>query len=294
MFDDDNAARRALGALTDEPAPPVTTSLDQVRRRGRRRVFVQRASAVAGVVAVVAAIGVTTALLRAGGADQVRVADPATSRPAPTSTADAPLPGWHVVRVPANCHDNPIPNLPAEPDIPLLPQEVVQPAFSSSVDTVSGHAAMIVNAQWLAHSVKQGGSPRGYVTVELPVAGTDGNGQVQLETSRFSGTPGQAADADIGTFSNCRPPARHVLADGTVLQLSPVDNHDPEIPKQHLQIFTPDGRQYILTSAGYGEADLVPAGGSSYGVAGGRGKLPVTEAQLADIGLGMVAKLSGS
>jgi hypothetical protein len=292
MFDDEDTTRRALRTLTDEPAPPVATSLDHVLRRGRRRVFAQRASAVAGVVAVVAAIGVTAVLLRPGGGDQVHVADQTTpAPPSSASTRTPPLPGWTLVEIPANCHDNVDPGLPGEPQIPLLPKEVVEPALTSSVDTATGHPAMIVSSNWMGNSPKHD-APRGYVQVEIPVAGTDGNGQVQLEVTRFGGTPDQAANADVGTYGDCEPPARHVLADGTVLQLYPVSENEPQIPTQHLQIFQPGGREYILTSAGYGVADLQPVGGGSFSVASGRGKLPTTEAQLADIALGMVAKLT--
>lgn len=292
MFDDEDTTRRALHTLTDEPAPPVATSLDQVLRRGRRRVFAQRASAVAGVVAVVAAIGVTAVLLRPGGDDHVQVADQTTpAPPSSTSTQVPPLPGWTLVEIPANCHDNPDPGLPPEPQIPLLPQGVVESAFMLSVDAVVGQSATIINSEWMGNSPKHD-APRGYVKVEFPVAGTDGNGQVQLEVAKFGGTPDQAANADVGTYGDCEPPARHVLADGTVLQLYPVGKNEPQSPTQHLQIFQPDGHEYILTSAGYGEADLEPVGGGSFAVVSGRGKLPTTEAQLADIALSMVAKLT--
>ena len=48
----------------------------------------------------------------------------------------------------------------------------------------------------------------------------------------------------------------------------------------------------MITAAGWSEQDYVPASDSSaYSIDGGRGKLPTTEAQLAEIAENMVAKL---
>lgn len=301
MFDDD-AARRALGTLADEPAPPVATSLDQVLRRGRRRVFAQRAGAVAGVMAVVAAIGVSAVLLRPGDQQNgVHIADSTTPAP-PGSTSVAPpsstmagprnpvppttLPGWEQMEFPArtqNCQQ-PFSPLPPEPQIDILPQDVVQPAFLTAVDEASPVGPRVTLTEWQADDPKLSG-PRGYIAAELPMAG--GNGQVRLEAGRYGGTPEQVADASLTTYGNCAPPQRRLLPDGTIMQLYPAHGEDTASPTRPLQIYRPDNRIYIVTAAGWGEADMTPEGGLS----GGRGALPLSDAQLAEVATELVAKL---
>lgn len=297
MFDD-NAARRALGTLSDEPAPPVSTTLDQVLKRGRRRVFVQRASAVAGVMAVVAAIGVSAVLLRPGDEqDGFQVAGPTspgtshsdaprsdTTPPGTSTNTDAPppptgqfavVPGWDVVvtpRSPASPCDSTINMLPPEPEIDILPQDIVQSAFVSAVESVTKSATTLVTAEWQAHSPKITG-PRGYVAIEFPAS--DGTAQVQLETMRYGGNPTDYADASISTYGNCTPPLRRTLSDGTVMQLFPPNGADSPAPNQPLQIYRPDNRMYIIT-------DLLSRG---------TGAVPLSAEQLADVATKLVAKL---
>ncbi|GAB1511909.1 hypothetical protein [Actinophytocola sp. KF-1] len=285
---DDDAAGRALRTLNDDPAPPVATSIDQVLRRGRRRVFVQRAAAVAGVVAVVAGIGTATVLLRSSGepgGGGVEVAVSTTAPPTPTG----PLPGWETIQVDkTTCQRKPLQSVPGRPPSTLLPQSVVQPAFTSAIESVVGVGTTATEAVWEDYSPKAQG-PRGYLAVEVPM--DNGNGQLQLEAEVYPGTPAQMADASLFTYGDCKPPARHVMPDGTVLQLFQPNPYHPEQPMQHLQVYRPDGRMYVITAAGWSDADLVPLGGGGYTVEGGRGKLPVTQQQLADIATGLVAKL---
>ncbi|HEX6359866.1 hypothetical protein [Actinophytocola sp.] len=299
MFDDD-AARRVLQALADDPEPPVETTFDQVLRRGRRRVFMQRAGAVAGVVAVVAAIGVGALILRPGDSsgNGVRVADSPT---APTSTSAGPestrttestplaptavLPGWAVVA--------PIEGLectvavigPGEPDIVLRPEETVKDVFVEAIADVRQLPPLTATSEWQITSAKNYG-PRGYVTVKVPM--DNGSGQLQLETGRFGGTPEEAANLDIFGYGQCELPQRRVLADGTVLQLYTAESG--EQPTQFLNVYEPDGRFYNITSAGYSEDDAVLVGESKTYV-GGRGKLPTTQEQLADIAERFVTNL---
>ncbi len=288
MFDDDNAARNALRTLNDDPAPPVVTTVDQVLRRGRRRVFVQRASAVAGVVAVVAAIGVTAVLVRQGspGDGGVQVAESTKAPPGPTG----PLPGWRTIEIDtATCKQNPLINVDGTPPDKLLPQAVVESAFSDAVVKVTGPVASAITGRWEEYSPKADG-PRGYLRAEVPMA--NGNGQLQLEAYVYAGTPTAQADASLYAYGDCRPPARHTLPDGTVLQMFQREGHNPEQPSQHLQIYRPDGREYIVTAVGWSEADMVPvAGSSALAVEGGRGDLPTDDAQLAEVAVTFVAKL---
>ncbi len=284
---DDDAARQALRTLTDDPAPPVTTTVDQVLRRGRRRVFARRASAVAGVVAVVAAIGAATVLLRPAAEDPGGggVQGAATT----SATPAGPLPGWEPIPIDEEtCKQNPLRHVPGTPPSTILPKALVRPAFTDAVESVVGVGAKVIEATWIDHSPKVGG-PRGYVVAEVPM--DNGFGQLQLEAGVFPGTPAQMADASVHAYGDCRPPARHVMPDGTVLQLFQPDFVDPEQPTQHLQVYRPDGREYVVTAAGWSAADLVPAGGGGYWIRGGRGKLPVTQEQLAAVATALVGEL---
>lgn len=287
MFDDDTAARNALRTLNDDPAPPVVTTVDQVLRRGRRRVFAQRASAVAGVAAVVAAIGVTAVLLRPAGQGDVQVAGSTTASPPPAG----PLPGWRTIEIDeATCRQNPMINVPGTPPQSLLPQDVVEPAFVNAVVTATGPMADATSSHWEEYSPKADG-PRGYVVTEIPMG--NGNGQLQLEAQVYGGTPTAKADATLYAYGDCRPPARHTLPDGTVLQMFQRDDFNPEQPAQHLQIYRPDGREYIITSAGWSEADMVRvAGSTAYSIEGGRGDLPTDDAELAEVATNLVTNLN--
>jgi hypothetical protein len=287
MFDDD-AARRALRTLTDEPAPLAKTTVEQVLRRGRRRVFVQRASTVAGVVAVVAVIGVGAVLLRSAVGHQAPAADNDTA--VPTSM---PLPGWE--RVPNPGDDSPADGSckqeyrpPHEPDVPLPSESTVKNAFIGATKTAAGRVTK-ADSTWLANSPRHAGAPRGYVNLELPM--DNGTGQVQLEVSRYGGTPEQVADGSVAAYGQCGEPWRRTLADGTVLQLYPLDTRDAEAPSQHLQIYRPGGLEYIVTSAGWSAADMIPVDGGGMTLGGGRGKVPVTEVQLTMIAERLVVML---
>lgn len=254
MFDDDDAVRRALQSLADDPMPLVTTTFDEVLRRGRRRVFVQRLSAAVGVMGVVAAIGVGAVLLRpsdqSGG---VRVGGTASeSRSVPATPL---IPGgtdWGPVEMPAandpasGCvQTDP---LPPEREVALLPEGFVKEAFSVAVEETIGNHSWKINSQWEEHSLPHGGNPRGYVLVTAPTA--DDTANFQLEAGRFGGTPTAFADWSRRAYNNCEPPWRRVLDDGTVLQLFPVDysKHSKQGPKLHLEIYRPDGREYIISS----------------------------------------------
>lgn len=276
MFDEDTA-RGALQSLTEEPAPPVTTTLDQVVRRGRRRVFMQRTSAVAGVIGVVAAIGVGAMALRPGGG---------------TDVADGPtvaLPGWETVDLSGRNCLSPETTLP-EPDVPLLPEETVTAAFVDAVKKGTGQAPVGTASNWTPDT-GEFPPPRGYVSVEVPMDG--GNGQLMLETGRHGGTPLQAAEETIGEFGICEEVYRRTLPDGTVLQLFPVNNAIRNMPDQALQVYRPDGREYLVISAGYGQAESSPITfkNGETPVGKGRGKLPTTEAQLATIAETLVTNL---
>jgi hypothetical protein len=236
-------------------------------------------------MAVVAAIGVSAVLLRPGsGADGVHIAG-STTAPPPRSTA-AKGPGWEQMAFPdgMSCRDVPVAQLPPEPDITILPRAVVETAFTSAVAGVVGKQPAVTMAEWVERSPKQEG-PRGYLAVEVPMAG--GNGEVQLEVVRYGGTPEEIADASLSVYGNCVPPLRMSLGDGTVLQLYPVNGADTAAPTRPVQIYRPGNRMYIVTAAGYSQDDATPHGG----LAGGRGALPLTRQQLAQVAVDLVRGL---
>lgn len=287
MFDDD-AARRALQGLADEPAPPVTTTLDQVVRRGRRRVLAQRASSVAVVVAVVAVIGIGAILLRPGdgSGDGVQVGNTPVSTTAPPSTM--PLPGWKAVKVPVRADGSCGSGMPESgpPNLTKPSKERIEEAFTTAVREALATTRLTV--EWKSYE-----SPGAFVVIEVNL--DNGPAQVRLEVATYGGTPVQAADASIGSEGTCAAPYRRVLTDGTVLQLHQDVTSIPTAPVQKLRIYHPDGLMYVITSAGFSDEDYAatgvdPRGAKASEAAGlapktGRGKLPMTEAQLAAAGL---------
>jgi hypothetical protein len=242
------------------------------------------------VVAVVAAIGVATVLLRSPGQpaqEDVQVADTTTTAPPKPA---GPLPGWETIPLDeTSCKQTPLRNVPGKPPEAILPQALVEPAFTGAIAEVVNPAVIPLSATWEAFSPKAHG-PRGHVVAEIPMG--NGNGQLQLEAQVFPGTPEQIADASLYTYGDCKPPARRTLDDGTVMQLYQADVRVPEQPVQHLQVYRPEGRYYIITAAGWSEQDMVPVAGSTgFTIEGGRGKLPTTAAQLAEIAEKMVTRL---
>jgi hypothetical protein len=291
MFDDD-AARRALQALTDEPAPPATTTLDQVVSRGKRRVLVQRVSSVAVVVAVVAVIGIGAMLLRPGdeNGSGVQVGDTPvlTTESTPPSSTTMPLPGWKALEVQngdGTCGSG-LPE-PGTPRGKMPSKERIGKMFTAAV--AEGLGTSRLPLEWKAYE-----SLSAFAVIEVDM--DEGSGQVQLEVATYSGTPVEAADASFSPDGTCVAPYRRVLMDGTVLQLYKDATFSAKAPVQKLRIFRPDGFMYVVTSAGYSDGDYAASGAdpqstNPMGVPlnGGRGKLPLTEVQLAVVGL-VIAK----
>lgn len=262
MWADEREAGVALRALRDEPAPPPATTLEQVMRRGRRRVRVQRLSVVAVVVAVAAAGG--------GGALWLRSLDPAaTEQAAALMSTPNPwpedLPGWSVV-APVSCAGGV--GTDAMADTGILPREVLEPAFVTGVAEVTGGPANLARSSW---------DRKAYVEVEVPLG--DASGSVHLEaTVTASQPPVAAADGDVGHYGTCEVSLRRTFATGMVMQLYAPDRRSPFAPVQHLRTYLPNGRLYVVSSAGWSRAD--DRGGV---VRSGRGRLPLDSRQLADL-----------
>lgn len=256
----------ALRALLDEPAPPAANPLEQVLRRGRRRVRGQRLGVVVIVVAVVAAIGGGTLALWPPAADpQPSAADRlATGYQWPEELA-----GWEPVA--AACPSSA--TVTARGSVALLPEATVEPAFVAGVAAVTGSPADVALSEW---------DVRGYVMVEVPVAGALGS--VHLEaTTAAAAPPSAAADADVGVYGQCTVPLRKTLGDGAVLQLYAPDLRSPTAPVQHLRTYLPSGRLYVVSSAGWSRSDVSTVDSLGGVVKTGRGRLPLDSQQLADV-----------
>jgi hypothetical protein len=251
----------ALRALHDEPAPPTTTTLEEIVRRGRRRVRGQRLGVLA-VVAVVLAAG-------AGGALALWSPDPEPAPEATELTTTYPwpeqLPGWSVIE-PARCRAAGS-GLPID-SVPILPRESVEPTFVAAVTDAVGWPAVKTASVW---------DQKGYTEVEIPLGAALGS--VHLEAIVATRTPPvAAADADVWAYGFCSEPLRRFLANGAVLQLYPPDVRSPFAPVQHLRVYQPAGQVYVVSSAGWSRADN--KGGV---VRTGRGRLPLDSGQLADV-----------
>jgi hypothetical protein len=312
----DDRTRAALHAVADMPAPPAVTTVEQVIQRGRRRALVQRGATVAAVVGVVAAIGVGGVLLRstAEGKGVEPASPPATTTTAPTTTNTTTVPtesapestttqlppssasvepvlldGWEWVSAPMtenNGYCNPAIPPDGEPKIGLPDRAVVRQQLLAAVRVQAGTDPVLVYDSWEDYSPKTS-APRGFFDVNVEMG--DGPGSVQLEVGRFGGTPKDAADADVSVYGSCEQPSRRTLSDGTVLQLYRPDFHDPEIPMQHLGIYEPNGRHYVVTTAGYGEADKTKLDNGTYTVTSGRGRLPLADEGIAEVAESLAA-----
>lgn len=261
MWANEQEAGVALRALEDEPAPPMTTTLEQIVKRGRRRVFGQRLGVLAVVVAVLAAgAGGALALWSPESEPEPEATQLTTTYPWPDQ-----LTGWSVIQ-PGQC------GAPSERPAakPILGREVVEPAFVAAVAAVTGAPANLALSSWDQET-------RGYVEVEIPVDKSWGSVHLE-ETRQLAQPPAAAAETDLGAYGLCTAAMRRTLDSGTVLQLYAPDARSPFAPVQHLRAYLPSGLIYVVTSAGWSRADN--KGGV---VRTGRGRLPLDTAQLADV-----------
>jgi len=269
MFEDDNETRTALRTITDVPAPPIATTADQVIRRGRRRTLVHRTGAVAAVVAVVAGIGVGATLL--AGPTTGDGNTPATSQAAD----DPPLPGWTWVDLPESDSCQGQEHRYPDAELGPPPRALVTATFVGAVEDVTGKDDVeLVEDHW---PEPRDVGPQAYLEVNFSMG--DGPGMVRLRPWAYTGTPTEAADLDAARYNACVPPSRHVLADGTVLQLYQPQGADSAQPSQILHVYLPNGRLYVVITGGFGHNDHSP----------GRGRLPLDDTQLVEVGTRMAA-----
>ncbi|MDX8049512.1 hypothetical protein SK571_08995 [Lentzea sp. BCCO 10_0798] len=286
------------GAL-NVPAPPPTTTLDTVLRRGRRRVFAQRVGAALGVVAVVAGIGFGAATLNQA-APQPRQADRPDAGPAtvehaltwprvntppqtpygtysPASTAPPP-PGRAIISMP-RC------NIGQRKWAMKVPVGGVKPTDEFVQKWIGTVRAQLPEMRVSDLSPRLDKAPALDYSVDLTDAG--GTGSVRLSLGRFAGTPLEYADDNLWTSGDCAPPYRTTLPDGTIVQLHSVRAAEPfQTLLQVMEVFRPDGLMLQLDLANYGSADLRPAAQEGYWerTGAGRATMPLTDEQFSRLG----------
>ena len=267
--------------------PPVHTSVEDVVRRGRRRARGRRVGAALGVVAVVAAVGGTTAVLREmpGRGLPANQLNAASVSGSPTST----LPGW-VVASPQSpsshagsgaCSTGV--NVPGEPKVDSVDIDRVNKILLQSLRQVAPKAAVRITSSTMIKKPTSGDAMLASTWADVIDAG--GGGSVYIEIHGYSGTPIQAADDEQFVNGGCTTPQRRILADGTVMQLYAAERYDPGHPSQALRVYTPAHRLYVITAEGFSSADWTQVPGDEPGTlavptGAGRHSLPLTEAQL--------------
>jgi hypothetical protein len=275
MHDDDSAGS-ALGALADEPVPMAATTVDEVIRKGKRRLRVQRVATVGGVAAVVAVIAAGTLVFRPGSPDS---SVPVASRP--TSTSANALAGY----TPVNRTAPAAPTLAVTTTMPLPPAGTGQvpppqsqttittstkaPSPAAVIDVNTGCTILLYTPRSLTPAISTRTlserflsgfvkavhrKPAGYDTNQnqsyepkpddvgaARLIMDDNGGEIVLDLLQHGGSADQAADAAVNVTGDCASPRQKSLPDGTILQLYPRGEK-----AQMLIVFGPSGRTYVL------------------------------------------------
>jgi hypothetical protein len=192
------------GAL-DVPAPPATTTLEGVLRRGRRRLLVQRAGAVFGTLAVVALIGFGSVVWSWNQVGPVTPLGSPGDWPRATEAEGKPL-DWR------------------NPDGPCgtqLPTALMVRGFGAEQLTTDKLRTWRDKAQELIPALAFGAHPvlDDLNMYEYVVTDDRGTGSVRLSAGVFTGSPSKAADQALWVTGSCQAPRRAIAADGTVYQL---------------------------------------------------------------------------
>ncbi|MEU3649552.1 hypothetical protein AB0E59_39715 [Lentzea sp. NPDC034063] len=282
------------GAL-DVSAPPPTTTLDQVMKRGRRRVFAQRAGAMLGVVAVVAGIGIGAATL-----NQAAPPSPADQPDYGPATVEHAL-GWPRVDTPPQIpHRTWSPASSAPPpagrpvvDIPLC--DVKAPRELRSVNLGARQFDPETVAAWLAQARKAvpevtigaATSNPAQTSYEADVSDSRGTGSMRITLARFTGSPLENANDALWETGDCQP-ARRLVVDGSVVQLHGVRPYEPfQTLVQVLRVYHKDNTLIQLELRNFGSPDVRPdpkQPGSWERFGAGRATLPLSEEQFSRLG----------
>jgi hypothetical protein len=303
MWDEEDLGAALRAELAQRTPPRPRSGLADAVARGRRRRRRQQFGAALAAVAAVA--GVATVVVSAGAlpSDGQNVAATGTTpTEAPWPRADVPAHSPHTTWTPAQTAPPPA-GWPTEPvprceipditgrdldsvraDLPALQQRVWQALAAVADDATVG---LLIETKLPSTSP----NTRQAFTYTADVSDAGGTGSVVFSVGRFTGDPLTAADDQAYDMYNCQAPKRHVLADGTVLQIYDVAPSDPFASlNQTLRIYLPDGQLYSLSVRNFGEPDFATNRedpGHPYRVGAGRPTLPLTEGQLAELGLAM-------
>ncbi|WP_211764392.1 hypothetical protein [Kutzneria sp. CA-103260] len=287
--DEELLAQLRAEAHSQEP-PPVHTMLDDVVRRGRRRLRARRMGATLGVVAVVAGVGVATSVLRDNLPGSGLTADHLS---AASSVSTSPtLSGWAIppqvtsTRADSTDCSNGV-SVPGEPKADPVDIDHLNKVLLTSLRDIAPKATSKITRSTAVNKPATGDATLGSTWADVVDSG--GGGSVYIEVHGFSGTPTQAADNEQFVNGVCTPPQRKTLADGTVMQLYGELKYDPGHPSQALRVYTPAHRLYVVTSEGFASPDWTQVANAEPGTlavpeGAGRHSLPLTEDQLTAIG----------
>lgn len=293
-----NIEEELRGAL-HVSAPPPTTTLDVVVKRGRRRVLAQRAGAVLGVVAVVAGIGIGATTLNQA-APVPRQAD----RPdAGTPTAERALTWPRVDTPPQTPYGTWTPASTAPPPagraVLSMPRcDIGQRKWAMKVHVGSVKLNDEYVQKWIGTVRARLPEMRvselsptldrsTYLEYAVDLTDSGGTGSVRLTAGRFAGTPLEYADDNIWTSGDCQPPYRTTLTDGTIVQLHSVRAAEPfQTLLQVMEVFRPDGLMLQLEQVNYGSKDLRPSAQEGFWERSGPGRatLPLSDEQFSRLG----------
>ncbi|MET8761195.1 hypothetical protein [Lentzea sp. NPDC004782] len=256
------------GAL-DVPVPPATTTLEGVLRRGRRRLFVRRAGAVLGTLAVVAIMGFGSVVWNW---NQARPMTPGGS------PGDWPRASG-LVRKPADPqHTN------GECD-PQMPTALMARGFGAERFSTDQLRTWRDKAQEVLPSLALGAQAvRDDLNMyEYEVTDEGGTGSLRLSAGFFAGSPSKAADEAMWVAGGCQAPRRVTARDGTVYQLYDVvsstlwdttSQKSAPAKMQTLHVYRPDGAAFRID-----QLSVVPTNLDKR-----RESLPLTESQLVRLG----------
>lgn len=311
MWDDEQNVRAALHAELAQQAPPARHGLADVLSHGRRRRRMRQAGAVIAVLVLVTGIGVTIAAF-----DAARVTAPdkrVAAVPGPTSQKAEPAgPNWTKANLPPRTPDRiwrPGNTAAPPPGRTILevPQCVdgtitrwqgagqatdqLRRQLHAALTAVAGPATVgeLVERHIPANPKKRGSID--FYDYSADISDANGTGSVRLTVGSFTADPVEAADQEAFDLFNCEPPKRLMMGNRTVLQLYPVQPSEPfQSLTQTLRIYLPGGTRYQLDMQNCGSPDFEPNPAQPEipnRVGAGRATLPLTEDQLATLGLTM-------
>ncbi|PWK88772.1 RNA polymerase sigma-70 factor (sigma-E family) [Lentzea atacamensis] len=278
-----NTLRDAYRAELGEPAPAPQTSVDDVMRRGRRRVFAQRATGVVGVLLVVAGVGVGATALSSAPTTPLPPADTITVTTTTPTTVRAEV-GWPRLNEPTRT-----------PTLTMSPMSGVPPMTCEQKGTpqLAGWPGIIEAPSNVRAALERAISGPVQYHVTPPrnpgernshaLWANAGHGSIWLRAGTFTGSPLAHADDQKWAMGDCVAPKRHVLANGTVIQLH-VAREGMPVPtlNQLLMIYTPAGRTYQISLSNHSGEFFLNEGFDQE--KGGHPELPLSEQRLAEIG----------